>query len=83
MSSAGRIAVAGSDYVGQSNVRLTFNAATRSIDVSVNLIDDRVYEGEEDFVGNLVTDSQRVAIVQGSAVATIVDNELQGKQKTC
>ena len=77
MSSAGRIAVAGSDYVGRSNVLLTFNAATRRNEVSVNLIDDSVYEGEENFVGNLtlVADSQRVAIVQGSAVATIVDNE--------
>ena len=77
MSFAGGIAVAASDYVGQSNVLLTFNAATRSIDVSVNLIDDNVHEGEEDFSGTLtlVTDSQRVAIVQGSAVATIVDDE--------
>ena len=83
MPFVGRIAVAGSDYVGQSNILLTFNAATRSIDVSVNLIDDSVYEGNEDFIGNLtlITDSQRVAIFQGSAVATIVDNE--GEQKTC
>ena len=77
MSSAGRIAVAGSDYVRRSNVLLTFNAATRSIDVPVNLIDDSVYEREEDFSGTLmlVPDLQRVAIDRGSAVATIVDNE--------
>ena len=43
----------------------------------MELIDDNAFEGEEDFSGilTLVTDSQRVAIVQGSAVATIVDDE--------
>ena len=70
-------AVNGSDYVERSNVLLTFNAATRSIDVLVDLFDDNLFEGEKDFNGNLtlVADSQRVAIVQGSAVATIVDDE--------
>ena len=73
----GRAAVAGSDYVGRSNVLLTFNAATRRLNVSVNLIDDSLSEREEAFNGNLtlVSDSQRVAIVQGSAVATIVDDD--------
>ena len=70
-------AVDGSDYVGRSNVLLTFNGTTRSIDVLVDLFDDNLFEGEIDFSGNLtlVADSQRVAIVQGSAVATIVDDE--------
>ena len=73
----GRLAINGSDYVGRSNVLLTFNGSTRRIDVPVNLIDDSVYEGVEDFIGNLtlVSDSQRVAIVRGSVVATIVDDE--------
>ena len=73
----GRIALAGSDYVGRSNVLLTFNAATRSIEVSVSLNDDSVYEEKEDFSGTLAlfSNSQRVTIVQGSAVATIVDDE--------
>ena len=72
-----RIAVAGSDYVGRSNMLLTFNAATRSIEVPVNLIDDSVYEEEEDFSGTLTlaSSSQRVTIVQGSALATIVDDD--------
>ena len=70
-------AVAGSDYVERSNVMLTFNAATRRIEVSVDLIDDNEFEGEEDFSGTLtlVSDSQRVAIDHGSVVATIVDDE--------
>ena len=74
----GRIAaVAGSDYVGRSNVLLTFNAATTRLNVSVSLIDDNLSEKEEAFNGNLtlVSDSQRVTIVQGSAVATIVDDD--------
>ena len=73
----GRIAVAGSDYVSRSNVLLTFNAATRSIEVPVNLRDNNVFKGEKDFSGTLtlVTGSQRVAIVERSAVATIVDDE--------
>ena len=70
-------AVDGSDYIGRSNVLLTFNASATSIDVLVDLVDDNLFEGEKDFSGNLtlVADSQRVAIVQGSAVATIVDDE--------
>ena len=74
----GRIAaVAGSDYVEHSKVLLTFNAGTRRLNVSVNLIDDNLFEKEEHFNGNLtlVSDSQRVAIVQGSTVATIVDDD--------
>ena len=62
-----------SDYVKQSNVLLTFNAATRSIEVSVNLTDDSVLEGEEDFSGTLtlVSDSPRVTLSPDSALATI------------
>ena len=73
----GRIAVGGSDYVGRSNVLLTFNAATKNIEVPVSLSDDIMYEEEEDFSATLAlfSDSQRVTIVQGSAVATIVDDE--------
>ena len=73
----GRIAVAGSDYEGRSNVLLTFNAATRSIAVPVNLTDDSVYEGEEDFGGtlSLVSDPPRVTINPDNAVAAIEDNE--------
>ena len=76
-SFVGRIAVAGSDYEGRSNVLLTFNAATRRIEVPVNLTDDRVYEGEEDFGGTLtlVSDSPRVTINPDNAVATIEDDE--------
>ena len=71
------MAVAGSDYVGQSSVVLTFNAITRSRKVSVDLTNDSVYEGEEHFSGTLtlVSDSPRVTINPDNAVATIVDNE--------
>ena len=73
----GRIAIAGSDYEGRSNVLLTFNTATRSREVPVNLTDDSVYEGEEDFCGNftLVSDSLRVTIDPDNTVATIENNE--------
>ena len=73
----GRIAVDGSDYEGRSNVLLTFNADTTSIVVPVNLTDDSVYEGEEDFSGtlNLVSDSPRVTVAPRNAVATILDDE--------
>ena len=56
---------------------LTFNAATRSREVSVILRDDSVYEGEEDFRGilTLVSESPRVTISPDNAVATIEDNE--------
>ena len=70
-------AVAGSDYVGRSNVLVTFNGTTRSIDVSVNLLGNYVPEEEEDFSGilTLVSDSPRVTIDPDIALATIVDNE--------
>ena len=56
---------------------LTFNDATRRISVSVNLTDDSVYEGEEDFAGTLTlfSDSPRVMIDSDNAVATIEDDE--------
>ena len=81
-SFVGRIAVDGSDYEGRSNVLLTFNADTTSIVVPVNITDDSVYEGEEDFSGTLtlVSDSPRVTIDPSNAVATILDNE--GKRTT-
>ena len=61
---------------------LTFNVATRSIAVPVNLTDDSVYEEEEDFSGTLtlVSNSPRVTIAPVNAVATIVDDE--GMQNT-
>ena len=70
-------AVNGSDYVGQSNVLLTFNGTTARIVVPVNLTDDSVYEGEEDFSGtlNLVSDSPRGIVDPSNAVATILDDE--------
>ena len=73
----GRIAVAGSDYVGRSNVLLTFNADTTSIEVPVNITDDSVYEGDEDFSGilTLFSTSPRVSIGPATALATIVEND--------
>ena len=70
-------AVNGSDYVGQSNVLLTFNSTTTSIEVSVNLVGNNVTEGEEDFNGilTLVSTSPRVTIGPDNALATIVDDE--------
>ena len=70
----------GSDYVGQSNVQLIFNASTRSIEVQVDLIDDSVHETAEDFNGTLtlVSDSERVTISPDNALATIEDDEGEG-----
>ena len=61
---------------------LTFNADTTSIEVPVNITDDCVYEGEEDFSGTLtlVSDPPRVTIGPSNAVATILDDE--GMQTT-
>ena len=71
------MAVDGSDYVGQSNVLLTFNATATRIEVSVNLVGNNMFEGEEDFIGtlSLVSDSPRVTIDPDSALATIVDDQ--------
>ena len=70
-------AVDGSDYDGQSNVLLTFNADTTSIEVPVNITDDSLYDGEEDFSGTLtlVSDSPRVIFDPSNAVATILNDE--------
>ena len=73
----GRQAMNGSDFVGRSNVLLTFNATTRRIMVPVDLIDDNLFEQEEDFNGvvTLISDSKRVTINPDNAVATIVFDE--------
>ena len=67
----------GLDYVGQSNMLLTFNATTRSAELEVDLIDDSVYETVEDFNGTLtlVSNSERVTFNPENAVATIEDDE--------
>ena len=71
------LAVDGSDYAGQSNVLLTFNASSRSREVPVNLTDDSVYEGDEDFSGTLTLESTspRVTIDPEKVLATIEDNK--------
>ena len=76
-SAIGRIAVNGSDYDGRSNVLLTFNADTRSIEVPVGLINDNTYETEEDFNGilTLVSNSPGVTIAPDNALATIEDDD--------
>ena len=77
LSVVGHIAANGSDYVGQSNVLLTFNASTTRLNVSVELIDDNAYEREENINGilNLVSTSPRVSIGPDNALATIEDDE--------
>ena len=46
------------------------------VNVSVNLIDDNLIEGEEDFKGILTLISgENVTISPGNALATIVDDE--------
>ena len=67
----------GSDYVGQSNVLLTFNATTRSTEVEVELINDSVNETIEAFNGTLalVSNSERVTVSPDNALATIEDDE--------
>ena len=76
-SSVGQVAMNGSDYVGQSNVLLTFNAAKRIIHIEVDLIDDSAFETDEDFNGaiTLVSNSPRVTISPDNALATIEDDE--------
>ena len=54
---------------------LTFNAATRRLNVSVDLFDDSRYERKEDFNGILSSDSPRVTISPDNALATIVDDD--------
>ena len=67
----------GSDFIGQSNMLLTFNAATRNIEIEVDLVDDLVFEGEEDSNGilSLVSTSPSVTINPDNALAIIGDNE--------
>ena len=72
----GRMAVAGSDYVGRSNVLLTFNAITRTNEVLVDLLNDSEFEGDEDFNGILtLTSGERVVVDPENAPVTIVDND--------
>ena len=54
---------------------LTFNTTTRSFNVSVDLIDDNMYESEEDFNGTLTSSLPRLTISPENALATIEDDE--------
>ena len=76
-SPVGQVAMNGSDYEGQSNVLLKFNAASKRIEIPVNLINDMVFEREEDFNGilTLVSDSPDVTIGPDNALATIENDE--------
>ena len=79
----GRIAVAGSDYEGRSNVLLKFNSTAnfRMFQVQVSLIDDNDFTGNKEFNGTLtfVSSMERpsvpVIISPDNALATIVEDE--------
>ena len=68
-------ATAGADY-GSVSERLTFAPGESSATVSVDLVDDEMYEPDETFVARLSSPVNAV-IVTGEATGTILDNDEQ------
>ena len=54
---------------------VTFSPGTQSQTVQVPIIDDNIFESNEDFSAQLTTSDRRVNIVEPTAVATIVDDD--------
>ena len=66
--------MSGSDYIGRSNVAVTFSAGTLSVDIPVTLIEDSLNEGDEDFIATLtLVSGERVIVTPNITTATIVE----------
>ena len=72
-------ALAGSDYIAVPTTTLNFGASNPLVQtVTVTIINDNVVEPTETLTGalsNLITNSQAVTILTGTATGTITDNE--------
>jgi|GEM_PF-1155064 len=73
-NTANGTATAGSDYSGISSTTLIFNPGELTKWISVTILDDAVYEGDETFNVTLSV-PVNVTILDGTGIGTIIDNE--------
>ena len=69
-------AKAGSDYIGVASTTATIAVGSTSATVSVTILDDAIYEGDETFSLDLSGPSG-ATLGDGSATVTIVENEAE------
>lgn len=67
------------DYTEETGLMLAFWPNVSSINVSVNIIDDNVSEGDQFFFGNLNNSVGPVTLVPDMATVTIFDDVLDRK----
>ena len=69
-------AMAGVDYTSVINMPIIPSASMQSIDISVELINDTIFENNEMFQGILtIISGERVSLSPGTADATIIEDE--------
>ncbi len=69
-------AMAGLDYTSIINMPIILSAGMQSIDISVELNPDQIFENNEIFQGTLaIISGERVSLSPGTANATIVEDE--------
>ena len=70
------------DFIGQSNVMVTFGPSDSEQFVSVSVVNDGIVESNEMFTATLTTTGSLVTIgPSNTATATIIDND--GKSMIC
>ncbi|MGO4256152.1 Calx-beta domain-containing protein [Marmoricola sp. RAF53] len=73
-ATAGSSATAGDDYTSKSGTA-TFAPGSSSTTVSIQTLQDNIFEGPEQFALNLSSPSSNLIIDDGHGVATIVDDD--------
>ncbi len=69
-------ALAGLDYVSVINMPIILSASMQTIQISVDLNDDPIFENNEMFRGILtIISGEGVSLSPGTADATIIDDE--------
>ncbi len=67
--------VAGIDYSGITSQTVTFDTSTDRQTVTVNVINDNIYEALETFMGLLTRTNLNIELFNETATATIIDND--------
>ncbi len=69
-------AMAGVDYISVINMPIILSAGMQTIEISVELINDTIFENNEMFQGTLtIISGERVSLSPGTANATIIEDE--------
>ncbi len=67
--------VAGNDYGGITSQTVTFDSSNDRQTVTVDVINDNIYEALETFMGSLTRTNLNIELFNETATASIVDND--------